>query len=1082
MANAGFSIPGIFERWKTDWIEPALGYIEGQRPKTDSHLNDVSIEYPEADLRAATNDFDPSVLLGSGTFGSVYKGTMRDGTEVAIKVLQVPEEAGFEEEVKVLSRFRHPNLVILMGFARHNETGGRSLIYEYLAGGDVSKRLQRSRKGTENFQWNFRISALLDAASGLSHLHNLPVRAFHRDIKSPNILLDRNNTAKMADFGLSCVSISSEHKVAQASGTVGYACPEYIRTGVITEFSEVHSFGMVILEVLTGAPPAVQRPDRPNEFCYLTDHLGGSIGKAVRMLDPSGNFPPALSQLLAETAFRCINDVPTERPLFKTLVEDLRRMVGEDWKQETVGPSISTALLNATSAVGKTSGGAPAGSPAVQSPKPYVGARFLPTPAPRPTLPGGGNAAALQGYGGSSSARGSIGGRATVGVPLPRKNSWEVGVTPVQTPQQQGLALQQQQVLQQQDSQGPVSMPQGQSQHISHLMPSQVPGPPPRLRPPAPSPQPSKSARDSPRGEGHATRFWCVFAEGVDLAKLTVQERAISFPENGSNELIVGRTAQASSVWDTLVPDRRFHGTVSREHFKVVQRPQAQSNNRGSAGASGCGGSDVSMSFSLICLSLNGMLLNGEFVRQTSGERNLRHGDVVAFAAASDCGNERVSASMPRKRFIAFSFQVGSPPASRHPPLGSSPIPKSPLLRGANLAACGGGRASDSGPIGPTDALEVTQPGGCLAGSRRTAEADIVVPQDTLFCLEAHGSIVRSDLSREARQIHVGPGADSGPPATLRVGLHHQRSFWLRVLKPSFLEEAKLSAALAADHFEVCASRRSNPTSNESSDWRSRWRFRLRVLSPVGVTVNYGVACGRGDERDLEPSDTLTVDDAPAWGSSAASASGDVPRGLHFTFIYTGKDVSASNGLPRELPTLDDADDVDGGPLVEKSSSHRASGRPGGRSNGTGGVRGTLPANACRAGALLPPTGMLNFGSEDHCSDDAQPPPQLGPVKALRSPVVPYRRPELSARVPSKETSNAHNAVGGVGGPQGPPSMEGGIGPARTTIFQAPMPQASVTRIGDEKLPKNASPGNVGNAVDDMDDLFSRTGFRNSVG
>merc|ERR1719281_1486019 len=129
---------------------------------------------------------------------------------------------------------------------------------------------------------------------GLSHLHNANPRAFHRDIKGPNILLDKNGTAKMADFGLSCVSQSSHHKVAQASGTVGYACSEYIRTGVITEGSEVHSFGMVLLELLTGAPPAVQRPDKPSEFCYLVDHLKGSLTKVMEMLDKSGHFPSHL--------------------------------------------------------------------------------------------------------------------------------------------------------------------------------------------------------------------------------------------------------------------------------------------------------------------------------------------------------------------------------------------------------------------------------------------------------------------------------------------------------------------------------------------------------------------------------------------------------------------------------------------------------------------------------------------------------------------------------------------------------------------------------------------------------------------
>lgn len=251
-----------------------LGLFDGgQRPRTDSHLNDMSIVYSEEEVRNATNGLDRACMLGSGTFGSVYKGTMKDGTQVAIKVLNVPEQAGFEEEVKVLSRFRHPNLVILMGFSRHAETGGRSLIYEYMSGGDVSRRLRRCRRKNEPFEWFQRLSVAFDAACGLSYLHNTTPRAFHRDIKCPNILLDKNGTAKMADFGLSCVSASSQYKVQQASGTVGYACPEYIRTGIIIEGSEVYSFGMVLFELTTGSPPAVQRPGKPNEFCYLVEHL-----------------------------------------------------------------------------------------------------------------------------------------------------------------------------------------------------------------------------------------------------------------------------------------------------------------------------------------------------------------------------------------------------------------------------------------------------------------------------------------------------------------------------------------------------------------------------------------------------------------------------------------------------------------------------------------------------------------------------------------------------------------------------------------------------------------------------------------
>merc|ERR1719262_863402 len=128
----------------------------------DSSLNQISLEYTDAELQQATDNFNDSMKLGSGTYGGVYRGALRDGTEVAIKVLDVPDEAGFEEEVKVLSKFRHPNLVILMGFARRDSQ--RFLVYEMLEGGDLHKKLQRSCQEGLHFPWHERVSIALDCA------------------------------------------------------------------------------------------------------------------------------------------------------------------------------------------------------------------------------------------------------------------------------------------------------------------------------------------------------------------------------------------------------------------------------------------------------------------------------------------------------------------------------------------------------------------------------------------------------------------------------------------------------------------------------------------------------------------------------------------------------------------------------------------------------------------------------------------------------------------------------------------------------------------------------------------------------
>ncbi|CAE7604536.1 unnamed protein product, partial [Symbiodinium sp. CCMP2456] len=292
----------------------------------DRNLNDICLEYTYEELKQATNNFDETHMkLGSGSYGGVYKGILKDGTEVAIKVLDVPNEAGFEEEVKVLSKFRHPHLVILMGFARHGAK--RLLVYELLSGGDVHRRLQRSCHEDIPFPWRERVGVALDAACGLSHLHYASPKVFHRDIKSPNILLDRNGTAKMADFGLACLSHTAAHRVSRASGTVGYACPLYVRRGVVTEGSEVYSFGMVLFELLTASPPAFmsrKSGEGSGQIQYLAHRINGDLQNALSLLDKKAAWPAATARAMSELALRCTRLREEARPNFAEIVRALR--------------------------------------------------------------------------------------------------------------------------------------------------------------------------------------------------------------------------------------------------------------------------------------------------------------------------------------------------------------------------------------------------------------------------------------------------------------------------------------------------------------------------------------------------------------------------------------------------------------------------------------------------------------------------------------------------------------------------------------------------------------------------------------
>lgn len=995
---SGFGIPGLLEQWKSSWLDPALDYIEGSKLKTDSHLNQASNEYFEEEIKASTRNFDPSCLLGSGTFGSVYRGTMKDGTEVAIKVLQVPEEAGFEEEIKVLSRFRHPNLVILMGFARHAATGWRSLIYEFLAGGDVTRRIQRSRNHNEPFEWRARLSACLDAACGLSHLHNMTPRAFHRDIKGPNILLDKNGTAKMADFGLSCVSAGAQHKVQQASGTVGYACPEYIRTGIITEGSEVHSFGMVVLEVLTGAPPAVAKPNTPGEFSYLVDHIRGSKTKVAQMLDSTGNFPQSVSQAMTDVAFRCIQPVPAERPLFKLLVEELREL------------HLSSAALVTDST---TNGGSTAtGAHQDQAQGLPRESREREKPQVRRVVLSAGLAVLSRYRGSGVWLRGQIlkdNGNGTFQIQYDsgeielnvlsanlRLERTEVPATPagwrVARPELEGQSQ-----LGQLSQLPPQPVPQPAPQPLQPVQLNAGPPPPPpppqgrigaapapqwaaaaapaaAAQAPAgigltPAPRPKAPAPPNPERSADAEKdwptlgvdggdasgnqeildpsvvppyhFWCIYAEGVDLATLTSEQRAV--PGSGSAESIFGRTAQPNAVWETLVPNRFNHSTISREHLKVIAR--SSSKHLGVP----------QVSFGITCLSQNSIFLNGQHMDRSTGEHPLQHGDVLSLAAHPVSSGDGQG---QKKVFVVFQFEV----------LGPSPAAAAlPTIRPSDDCDVQEEPMQLQPAKGPFDVLHSQEelqrpPNGTVAGRWRTS-ASAPAPSDALYALEVHGDEVREWLPAEERQLFGCEPASEAASPWLRVGRFYQRGLWERILTDEVLKGGTLwGSIMAQDHFEILAVRKNNPRSSEPPDYC----FRLRVLSAAGVTLNYSMVCTSGDERELGPSDTLTLRRPVARGTPSQpvrenGSDGQHLKGFHMTFIPLVGPLSKQRSEsetefasflepePGERPQLPELSDSE-----NEGSGH---GRPGGSAS-------LLASAYPRAGALRPPTDVLPINSE----------------------------------------------------------------------------------------------------------------------
>ncbi|BFG16245.1 hypothetical protein CerSpe_025190 [Prunus speciosa] len=299
------------------------------------------------DLEEATNNF--SKKIGKGSFGSVYYGKMKDGKEVAVKMMadsSTHMNKQFVTEVALLSRIHHRNLVPLIGYCE--EEHQCILVYEYMHNGTLRDHIHGSTS-QKHLDWQTRLRIAEDAAKGLEYLHTgCNPSIIHRDVKTSNILLDINMRAKVSDFGLSRQTEEDlTHVSSVARGTVGYLDPEYYASQQLTEKSDVYSFGVVLLELISGKK-AVSTEDFGDELniVYWARALIRK-GDVVSIIDPflQGNVKIDSIWRIAEVAIQCVEQHGVSRPRMQEIIlaiQDAMKIENGTEAGQKISPSSSS--------------------------------------------------------------------------------------------------------------------------------------------------------------------------------------------------------------------------------------------------------------------------------------------------------------------------------------------------------------------------------------------------------------------------------------------------------------------------------------------------------------------------------------------------------------------------------------------------------------------------------------------------------------------------------------------------------------------------------------------------------------------
>ncbi|XP_074581884.1 putative protein kinase At2g41970 isoform X1 [Curcuma longa] len=299
------------------------------------------------ELNRLTDNFGQKALVGEGSYGQVYHATLSTGEPVAIKKLDTSAssepDSDFAAQLSMVSRLKNEFFIELLGYCLEDDN--RMLVYQFASNGSLHDILH-GRKGVQGAEpgpllsWNQRVKIAYGAARGLEYLHEkVQPPIVHRDVRSSNVLLFDDYTAKLADFNLTNQSPDTAARLhsTRVLGTFGYHAPEYAMTGQLTQKSDIYSFGVILLELLTGRKPVDHTMPKGQQslVTWATPRL--SEDKVKQCVDPKleTDFPPKAVAKLAAVAALCVQYEADFRPNMTVVVKALQPLLPSKPGQET---------------------------------------------------------------------------------------------------------------------------------------------------------------------------------------------------------------------------------------------------------------------------------------------------------------------------------------------------------------------------------------------------------------------------------------------------------------------------------------------------------------------------------------------------------------------------------------------------------------------------------------------------------------------------------------------------------------------------------------------------------------------------